>query len=121
MTTDALTKTVLDEAEAIVRAEWIRLQHDLEQDTAPREHARCQVGSEMPAARPRLFGSATVAAIHKQKETTPPKRRGGWTPRCGPLGPRPEGRGRRIWPTQRSPPQADGDLPSKRRATEVMP
>ncbi len=47
MATDALTETVLDEAEAIVRAEWIRL--------------------------------------------------------------------------QRSPPQADGDLPNKRRAMEVMP
>lgn len=117
MTTDALTETVLDEAEAIVRAEWKRLQHD----NAPREHAHCPVISEMPAARPRLFGIATLTAIDKQKGTTPPRRRGGWTPRCGPLGPRPEGRGRRVWPTQRSPPQAEVDLPSKRRTTEVMP
>ena len=72
MTTDALTETVLDEAEAIVRAEWIRLQHD----NAPREHARCPVSSEMPAARPRLFGIATLTAIDKQKGTTPPRRRG---------------------------------------------
>ncbi len=118
MTTDALTEAVLDEAEAIVRAEWMRLQHD----SASREDARCpSQAPKCPPPGPAQFGVATLGAIHKQKGTTPPRRRGGWTPRCGPLGPRPEGRGRRIWPTQRSPPQADGDLPSKRRATEVMP
>lgn len=116
MTTDALTETVLDEAEAIVRAEWIRLQHD----NAGREHARCPVSSEMPAARPRPFGIATLAAIHKQKGSTPPRWLGTWISGCGPLGPRPEGRGR-IWPTQRSPPMGDANLSSKRRATEVMP
>jgi hypothetical protein len=113
MTVDALTETVLDEAEAVVRAEWIRLQHDLEHDEALREHACCPVGLETPAARPRLFGVVTLTAMHRQNGTTSPRRRGGWPPRCEPLGPRPEGRGRRIWPTHRSPPQAGGDLPSK--------
>ena len=46
MTTDVLTETVLDESEAIVRAEWVRLQDD----NALCERAVC---SETPAARPR--------------------------------------------------------------------
>jgi hypothetical protein len=104
MTIDALTETVLDEAEAVVRAEWIRLQHDLEHDEALREHAHCPVGLETPAARPRLFGVVTLTAKHRQNGTSP-RRRGGWPPRCEPQ--------RQIWPTQRSPPQAGGDLPSK--------
>ncbi|WP_006242337.1 hypothetical protein [Mycolicibacterium tusciae] len=102
MTTDALTETVLDEAEAIVRAEWIRVHHD----DAASEHARCPVGSEMPAARTRLPRIAPSTAIDKQTGATPPRRCGGWAPRCAPQ--------RRIWPTQRSPPQADGNRPSKR-------
>ena len=65
MTTDTLTGRVLDEAEAIVCAEWMRLQHDLT-GPASREHARGAVGSEMPAARPHLFGSAIVTAILKR-------------------------------------------------------
>jgi hypothetical protein len=95
MTTDALIETALDEAEAIVRAEWIRLQHD----DALLEHAWCPVGSEMPAARPRPFGIGTLTAMHNLNGTTPPRRLGASMPRCGP---------RRIWPTQRSPPQPAG-------------
>lgn len=97
MTTDALTDTVVDEAEAIVRAEWLRLQHD----NALGEHARC---SEMPAAVHRPVRAATLTATLKGSQPSPPRRGAGWPPRCGPL--------RRVWPTQRSPPQHCGNPPN---------
>ena len=51
MTTDVLTETVLDEAEAIVRAEWVRLQR-----RRPARARMVRSRSEMPAARPRRRG-----------------------------------------------------------------
>jgi hypothetical protein len=92
MITDALTETVIEEAEAIVRAEWIRLHHD----TAPREQARRAACCEMPAARPCPVTVATLAAIVEPSRLWPPRRRSGWPRRGGPQ--------RRVWPTQRSPP-----------------
>ncbi len=92
MTTDALTETVIEEAEAIVRAEWMRLQHGDASD----EHACCAVCSEMPAAQPRLMrGFTRTAALERSGA---PRRRAGWPPRRGPQ--------RRVWPTQRSPPMS---------------
>ena len=53
MTTDALTETVLDEAEAIVRAEWIRLQHD----NAPRSTHAAQSAQRCPPPGPACSAS----------------------------------------------------------------
>jgi hypothetical protein len=91
--TDALTETVIEEAEAIVRAEWMRLHHD----SAPREQARRAACSEMPAARPCPATVATLPAIVKRSRPSPPTPRTGLPRRGGPQ--------RRVWPTQRSPPQ----------------
>jgi hypothetical protein len=109
MTTDALTETVLDEAEAIVRAEWMRLQHD----EAPRERAPCAVGSEMPAARPRPVTAATVTATLERPRPTPPKRWTGWQSKAAPQ--------QSVWPTQRSPPLHGGVMPNSVEHREVMP
>jgi hypothetical protein len=98
MTTDALTETVVEEAEAIVRAEWMRLQHDDALD----EHAHRAVCSEMPAARPRSFRPVIRTATGKRSGA--PRRRPGWPPRSGPH--------RRVWPTQRSPPLSPGVVPN---------
>jgi hypothetical protein len=93
MITDALTNTVIEEAEAIVRAEWIRLHHG----SAPREQARRAACCEMPAARPCTVTVATLAAILERSPLSPPRRRAAWPRRAGPQ--------RRVWPTQRSPPR----------------
>jgi len=94
MITDALTETVIEEAEAIVRAEWIRLHHD----TALREQARRAAACcEMPAARTCSPTVATSTAILKPSRLWPPRRRPRWPRRGGPQ--------RRVWPTQRSPPR----------------
>lgn len=93
MITDALTETVIENAEAIVRAEWMRLHHD----SAPREQARRAACSEMPAARPCPATVATLPAIVKRSRPSPPRPRTGLPRRGGPQ--------RRVWPTQRSPPQ----------------
>jgi hypothetical protein len=98
MTTDVLTETVVDEAEAIVRAEWMRLQHD----DAMREHLSCAVCSEMPASLPHPVRGATLTATFDRSQPSPPIRRAEWPPRCGPQ--------RRVCPTQRSPPQPCGGL-----------
>jgi hypothetical protein len=95
MTADTLTVPAIDEAEAIVRAEWMRIEHD----DALRQHARHTVCSEMPAARPRPVKCAAV--ILERPRTIPLRRRAGWPPKCGPA--------RRVWPTQRSPPRPAGD------------
>lgn len=97
MIRDALTETVIAEAvienaEAIVRAEWMRLHHD----SVLREQARGTACSEMPAARPCPATVATVFAIVKRSRPSPPTRRTGSPRRGGP---------QRVWPTQRSPPQ----------------
>jgi hypothetical protein len=95
--TDALTETVIEEAvieeaEAIVRAEWMRLHHD----SALREQARRAACSEMPAARPCPATVATLSAIVKRSRPSPARRRTRSPRRGGP---------QRVWPTQRSPPQ----------------
>ena len=104
MTTDVLADAVfaeavpteaeaIDEAEAIVRAEWIRLTHD----NGDLDNARCAACAEMPA-RPRPPSSAALAAVRGWPAPVPPQRTP-WPPRRGP-------RRRRVWPRQRSPPQA---------------
>lgn len=72
MTTDTLAEAVLDEAEAIVCAEWMRLQHD----TASREDALTGPHAEMPAARRRPQRVATLTATLRRPAITHPARRG---------------------------------------------
>lgn len=88
MTTDTLSAEVLDEAEDIVRAEWLRLFAAIPQTcTAAR--------TEMPVARPRL---RTLAAVR-------PARRGWPEPVLLRCGCEPRQRSGTVWPTQRSPPR----------------
>jgi hypothetical protein len=94
MTTGALTDIVLDEAEAIVRAEWLRLQRN-----APRAGAHCAECSEMPAARTRILIGA-AAGTPRPPSPSPPRRQAEWAPRRGAQ--------RRVRPTQRSPPDRAG-------------
>lgn len=83
---DTLTATVLDEAETIVRAEWMRLQLD----TALSEpHV-----AEAPAARPRPTQVAPVTTT-LDRPGQPLNDCGHWSTRR---------RQNRVWPTQRSPP-----------------
>ncbi|EFG78276.1 MULTISPECIES: hypothetical protein [Mycobacterium] len=86
MAIDTLTDTVLDEAERIVRAEWMRLQLD----TALSEP---QV-AEAPAARPRPTQVAAVTTTLDRPSRPPSDSSQGSTRR----------RQNRVWPTQRSPP-----------------
>src|SRR4051812_4159402 len=93
MISDALAETVIENAEAIVRAEWLRLHRDTVPHDQPRRAACC----EMPAARSHTVTVAPMAAILERSRPAPPRRRAGWPRRSGPQ--------RRVWPTQRSPPR----------------
>lgn len=107
MTTDTLTEALLEEAEAIVRAEWLRVQRD----TALAESPLVEAGAEAPAAR---LCPSQVAAV-----TTILDRPGGPPP-----GSRQRSIRRRqdpVWPTQRSPPTHDQSLAAGVCRTEVMP
>ena len=97
MTTDTLTEAALHDAEAIVYAEWIRLQHD----SASREDALTRPSAEMPAARPRPPRVATLTTTQRRPDNTCGHRRG-WPARWWPGPP--------VWATQRSPPQHRGVL-----------
>jgi len=90
MTTDTLTAAVLDEAESIVRAEWLRLL------TAAVPGHRTAVSADMPAARPRPPTLALGSAPAGRCEVPLPvgRRHRSATRR----------RNRRVWPTQRAPP-----------------
>ena len=59
MTTDVLTETVLDEVEAVMRAEWVRLQDD---------NALCErtVCSETPPPGPAPLHGGDVSNSVKQ-------------------------------------------------------
>ena len=97
MTTDTLAEAVLDEAvldeaQAIVCAEWLRLQHD----SASFDDALIGSPAEMPAARRRPHRVATLTATLRRPATTHPARRAGWPAR--------RWRGLPVWATQRSPP-----------------
>jgi hypothetical protein len=87
---DALTDTVIEEAEAIVRAEWMRLRGAAPCDDHP------ETCCEMPAARTYAV-MITSTAILEWSRPWALERRPGW-PRRG-------GLQRRVWPTQRSPPR----------------
>jgi hypothetical protein len=91
MATDTQTATaLLDEATAIVEAEWIRLQHEAD---LWREIA--DLFAEMPAPRP--GPPRTTVTIQRQRPRRPlATNRRRWPPRGWPA--------RKIWATQRSPP-----------------
>lgn len=91
MISDALTETVIEKAEAIVRAEWMRLH-----DVALRDHRR-EACCELPAARTCSVMTATL----EWSRPWAPRRRPGWPRRGGPQ--------RRVWPRQRSPPRYLGE------------
>jgi hypothetical protein len=105
MISDALAETVIEEAEAIVRAELVRLHHD----TAPRDSACREACCEMPAARTCSVVTATSTA-----ELGRPR---GSLPGLLPGLPRTGGPQRRVWPTQRSPPRYRNSI----ERGEVMP
>lgn len=90
MTTDTLTEALLEEAEAIVGAEWMRVQRE----TALAEYPFAGACVEAPAARPRPTQVACLTTTFDRP--------------CGaPLGNRQGSIRRRqdpVWPTQRSPP-----------------
>ncbi len=102
LTTDTLAETVLDEAEAIVCAEWRRLHHD----SASRKDALTGGRAEMPAARRRPQRIATRSATLRRPAMTHPARRGGWPAR--------RWLGLPVWATQRSPPQHSEVTETKR-------
>ena len=93
-TNTAWVTSLLDEAAAIVEAEWIRLQ----QDEALWEREIADLSAEMPAPRP---GPPRVSATTTQRRRSGPPRpedRRRWPTRQWPATP--------VWATQRSPPSA---------------
>ena len=91
MATDTQTATaLLDEATAIVEAEWIRLQHEAD---LWREIA--DLFAEMPAPRP-APPRTTVTIEHQRPGRPLAANRRRWPPHGWPA--------RKIWATQRSPP-----------------
>lgn len=90
MTTDTVTAEVLDEAESIVRAEWLRLL------TAADPGRQKAASTEKPVARPRPPKLALCSATPERREVPLPAdcRHRSATRRPN----------RRVWPTQRSPP-----------------
>jgi hypothetical protein len=115
MTTDLqrISAAVLDEAEAIVQAEWLRLTRD--EDPWARELA--EFLTEAPAPRPRpARGGTTTTAVRRRPTPLPPTP----TSAAWPLerSPAPT-----VWASQRSPPAAIPGPKIQRcsRTMEVMP
>jgi hypothetical protein len=94
MVTDTRGATSLvEEAAAIVEAEWIRLQ----QDEALWESEVADLRSEKPAPRRAAPPHVGVATIPRRRSVRPmPDDRHGWSAWQWPATP--------VWPTQRSPP-----------------
>jgi hypothetical protein len=95
MTADTLTDALLEEAEAIVWTESMRLLYP----TAPSEAQLAAACAEAPAARPRPEPVVILAAMRGRPSASPTD--GGEQPGRADHGP-----SSRVWPTQRSPPQA---------------
>jgi hypothetical protein len=92
MAADTQTATaLLDEATAIVEAEWMRLQQ--EEEDLWREVA--DLFAEMPAPRPRPPQTGITTHLQQPGQPLPANRRR-WPPHGWPQ--------RKIWATQRSPP-----------------
>lgn len=103
MAIDTLTDTVLDEAKAIVRAEWMRLQLN---NTALGES---QI-AEAPAARPHPTHVTQLTTTLDRNWATSWQQAGSTRRRQN-----------RVWPTQRSPPTHNQSLTAGIYRTEVMP
>ena len=98
MATDTQWATsVLDEAAAIVEAEWLRLQHD----EALWEREVADLFSELPAPRPSPRPVGVTTAWRRWSGHPVPEDRRRWPTRRWPPMP--------VWATQRSPP-ADPDV-----------
>ena len=110
-TTTAWAISLLDEAAAIVEAEWIRLQ----QDEALWERELADLAAEMPAPRPAPPGVRVTATARRWPGPPTLEGRRGWPTRRWPPTP--------IWATQRSPPRGPGCPCSNGTAAqkEVMP
>ena len=93
MTTNtAWATSLLDEAAAIVEAEWMRLQ----QDEALWERELADLLSEMPAPRPGPARDGVTTTARRWSGQPMPDHRGRWPTRRWPPMP--------VWATQRSPP-----------------
>jgi len=91
-TSTAWATSLLDEAAAIVEAEWIRLQ----QDVALWERELADLPADLPAPRPGPpRAGATTTALRRSGQPMPDDR-GRWPTRPWPATP--------VWATQRSPP-----------------
>jgi hypothetical protein len=84
--------SLLDEAAAIVEAEWMRLQ----QDEALWERELADLLSEMPAPRPGPARDGVTTTARRWSGQPMPGDRGRWPTRRWPPMP--------VWATQRSPP-----------------
>ena len=99
MATDTARATsLLDEAAAIVEAEWIRLQQDvtLQQDVAPWERELADLPADLPAPRPAPPRVGITTTARRWPGPPRPEDRRRWPARPWPATP--------IWATQRSPP-----------------
>jgi hypothetical protein len=85
--------SLLEEAAAIVEAEWIRLQ----QDEALWERELADLSAEMPALRPRTPRLGVTTTRRRWSGQPMPDHRHRWPTRRWPPTP--------VWATQRSPPQ----------------
>jgi hypothetical protein len=93
MATDTLWVTsLLDEAAAIVEAEWIRLQHD----EALWERELADLPAELPAPRPNPLHVGVTTTTRRWPGPPMPEDRRRWPTRRWPATP--------VWATQRSPP-----------------
>lgn len=108
MTTDtpliAAAVLVVDEAEAIIEAEWLRLTRDADQC----EHTVCKLHAEQPAARPRPPRRRPTTVARRPPSPSRPRRLTS--------GPRPRSAAPTVRPTQRSPPRPHHD----QRADHVL-
>jgi hypothetical protein len=107
MDTDTLTEALLEEAEAIVRAEWLRLY-----DVQPRDHRLSRPCAELPTRH--HPSQAIVATVAVGPDRMPYDCASGDQPaRCWlPL---------RVSPSQRSPPASKCAMPTCCPTSEVMP
>ena len=92
--TTAWATTLLDEAAAIVEAEWIRLQ----QDEALWERELADLTADHPAPRPGPPAAGVTTARPRRPGQPGPADRRRWPVRPRPAPP--------VWATQRSPPSS---------------
>jgi hypothetical protein len=99
MATDtAWATSLLEEAAAIVKAEWIRLQ----QDEALWERELADLSAEMPAPRPGPPRVGVTITVRRWPSQPLPHDRRRWPARPWPATP--------VWATQRSPPSSRANL-----------